>query len=317
MTTSPSSPRPPLRRAISALLLPAVLAAVLFLPSLARPALALDVPPRGGRWVLDLADLLAPEDRDALVESLRAYAAESGNQVAVLTVPGLEGEDLAGYANRVARQWGLGQKGANNGVLILVAKAERKVRFEVGRGLEDRLPDLLVKRIQEEVTVPHFKAGRYGQGLATSVAAIGQALGSAPAPVPPELKGDVGGGGPPLGFVLLAAAMSLLLALQIFWRVYGSRRAARQRSGLAPDPWGDASLPALLFGLLSRIFRMPGGRRGGGSGGGSGSGGGNGGSGSGGGGFSGGGGDFGGGGGSSGFGGGSGGGGGSSGGSSY
>ncbi|MBU1595874.1 MAG: TPM domain-containing protein, partial [Proteobacteria bacterium] len=258
MTTSPSFQHLPLRRAIPALLLPVVLAAVLFLPLLARPALALDVPPHGGQWVVDLAGLLPAGERDELAASLRDYSSKSGNQIVVLTIPTLAGEDLAAYSNRVARQWGVGQQGLNNGVLILVAAAERQVRFEGGRGTGDRLPDILCHRIQQEITVPHFKAGRFGPGLAASVAAIEQALDSAPAPVPPRLQGDVGGGGPPLGFVLLAAAMLLLLALEIFWRVAGSRLAARLRAGedfsTGPAP---PALALLLARLLARVFRDP------------------------------------------------------------
>lgn len=256
----------------------------------APSALALDVPPHGGQWVVDLARLLPPRDKNALAETLRAYASESGNQIVVLTVPGLQGEDIAAYANRVAREWQVGQKDKNNGVLILVARAEGKVRFEVGRGIEDRLPDLRAKRIQQEITVPHFRARRFSQGLMESVAAIRQALAAdqgmtqAPdeaAPVQPRAVPAPSGGGFPLltlGLLVLAG----LLAVAFF-----RRNASRYGGG-----GGDSSfLIGLLLGILSSIFR---GRGGGGFGGGGGGGDG---------GFSGGGGDFGGGGSSSDFGG--------------
>jgi uncharacterized protein len=258
-----------------------------------------DIPNHGGQWLLDTAGLLPPGDKDSLTTTLRGYAQKSGNQIVVLTVPSLEGEDLSGYANRVARQWGVGHKDADNGVLILVAAAERLVRFEVGRGLEDRLPDILCKRIQQQVTVPDFKAGRYGPGLAASVAAIAQALDAAPGVARPAR--DESGGGPPLWFSLPLSAMLLLLGLGIFWRVYRSRYATE--SGALP-----ATFLGWFVGQLSRVFREPvpadpkvgdgesGGGKGGGLGGGD--------CGGKGGGFSGGGGDFGGGGGSSGFGGG-------------
>lgn len=254
----------------------------------ALPALALDVPPHGGQWVVDTARLLPAAEKNALAASLRAYAQESGNQIVILTIPGLRGEDLAAYANRVAREWEVGQKDKNNGVLILVAAAERKVRFEVGRGIEDRLPDITAKRIQQEITVPNFKAGRYGPGLVQSVAAIRQAL-SPPgegAPAEPQAQPvPAPSGGLPLltlGLIVLA----VLLAVAFF-----RRNASRYGGGGG----GDSSFfIGLLLGILSSIFR---GRGGGGFGGGGG------GDGGGDGGFSGGGGDFGGGGSSSGFGG--------------
>jgi uncharacterized protein len=257
------------------------------------PALALDVPPHGGQWVVDTARLIPVAEKNALAESLRAYAEESGNQIVVLTIPGLQGEDLAAYANRVAREWGVGQKDKNNGVLILVSAAERKVRFEVGRGVEDRLPDTTARRIQQEITVPNFKAGRYGPGLVQSVAAIRQALADgreggqgtgAPAePVAgPQARPAPSGGGLPL-LTLGLIVVAVLLAVAFF-----RRNSFRSGGG---DGDGDSSfLIGLLLGLLSSIFRGRGG--GGGFGGGGGGDGG----------FSGGGGDFGGGGGSSGFG---------------
>jgi len=250
----------------------------------APPALALDVPQSGGQWVVDTARLLPPAEKNALGASLRAYAEQSGNQIVVLTIPGLEGEDLAAFANRVAREWGVGQKDKNNGVLILVSAAERKVRFEVGRGIEDRLPDITVKRIQQQVTVPNFKAGRYAAGIVQSVAAIEQALGdgqgageAAPAQ-PLQPRPAPSGGLPVVTLVLLFVAVLLAVA---FFR--------RNKSRFGGGDGNSSFFIGLLLGILSSIFR---GRGGGGGGFGGGGGGGDGG-------FSGGGGDFGGGGGSS------------------
>lgn len=260
------------------------------------PAHALDIPPHGGQWVVDTARLLPPAEKNALAESLRSYAEQTGTQIVVLTIPGLQGEDLTAYANRVAREWGVGQKDKNNGVLILVAAAERKVRFEVGRGIEDRLPDLRAKRIQQEITVPHFKAGRYGPGLVASVAAIRQALGDgqgAGEGVPAELQaGPQPRPAPTGGFPLLTVGLLVvagLLALAFF------RRNASRFGGGGSSRYGggdNSFFLGLLLGILSSIFRGRGGGGGGFGGGGGGDGG-----------FSGGGGDFGGGGSSSDFGG--------------
>ncbi len=259
-------------------------------------------PAHGGRWVVDNARLLLREDKAALEAELSAYAARTGNQIVVLTVPGLKGEAIGAFANRVARQWGVGQKDRNNGVLIVVAKAEGRVRFEVGRGVEDRLPDLLAARIQKETMVPLFRQGRFGPGLRQGAAAVMQALGDAnatspagptgqegqPQPTGPQAVKSPAGDGPPLAFTGVLVLVFLLLALGLVWRRHGEN----YRSGHQED---YSFLMGLLLGLLSSLFRGRGGGGFGGMGGGMGGMGG-------GGGFSGGGGDFGGGGADSGFG---------------
>ncbi|MDR3640787.1 MAG: TPM domain-containing protein [Humidesulfovibrio sp.] len=275
-------------------LLPALLLAALALLACAPGVgLALDVPPNQSQWVVDNAGLLPPADKNALGAELRRYAEATGNQIVVLTIDSLEGEDTAGYANKVARAWGVGQKDKNNGVLILVARKESKVRFEVGRGVEDKLPDVVCKRIQRDVTVPYFRAGRYAQGLAETVAVMEQALAPAQAgdanatgqePLTSRPRAD--DGAPP--FTLALIAVALFLGLGLLWMRSGSRGGSGPGSGV-----GGSFLIGLLLGILSNIFR---GRGGGGGFGGGGFGGGDGG-------FSGGGGDFGGGGSDSGFGG--------------
>lgn len=288
---------------------PALLAlALLALLLLCAPALALDVPAHGGQWVVDQARLLSPAEKNSLGAELRRYAEATGNQIVVLTVQSLEGEAVADYANRVARAWGVGRKDANTGVLILVARREGKVRFEVGRGLEDRLPDALCKRIQREVTVPHFKAGRFGQGLADTVQVMQQFLSppaaeAANATAGPELEGAAPRPGPKdsnngglagmLTLALVAIAVVLGLAVWRRGRGHGSGYGPGGGQGYGQDDGrGSSFLMGMLLGLLFR-GRGPGGPFGGGGGMGGGDGG-----------FSGGGGDFGGGGSDSDFGGG-------------
>ena len=225
---------------------------VLGLFAFAAAAQALDVPPQGGQWVVDNAGLLPAGEKAALNENLSAYATATGNQIVVLTVPSLEGEDVAAYANKVFREWGVGQKDKNNGVLIVVSKAEGKMRFEVGRGIEDKLPDILARRIQQQVTVPLFKQGRFGAGLLESVVAIEKVLGL-PEGAQTSDSGVRNGAGtaadsPFAGLTLLLLVVAFVLASMVFGR------------------GNPLFLLMFLLSLLSSIGR--GGRGGGGFGGG-------------------------------------------------
>ena len=122
-------------------------------------AVALDVPHATG-YVNDRAGLLSPSTRLKLEHFLEKFEKSDSTQIAVLTIPSLEGESLEEYSLKVAEQWGIGQKGKDNGALLLIAKAERKVRIEVGYGLEGRLTDLLAGRIIDYEITPRFKQGR-------------------------------------------------------------------------------------------------------------------------------------------------------------
>src|SRR3712207_6287002 len=117
-----------------------LLALLLLLSPLA--AIAQTFPPLSGR-VVDAADLLKPEERTALEAKLKAHEDRTSDQLVVATVPSREGTAIEDYANRLFRTWRLGQTKNDNGVLLLVAPQERKVRMEVGYGLEGALTDAL------------------------------------------------------------------------------------------------------------------------------------------------------------------------------
>lgn len=135
------------------------------------PVSALDVPPLTGR-VVDLAHVLPPQDSEQLSAKLKAHEEQTGNQVAVLIIPSLEGEPLEQYSHRVATTWKLGQKGTDNGVLLLVSLKERKLRIEVGYGLEGTLTDLRSSRIIRQEIVPRFKTGDIPAGVRAGTEAI-------------------------------------------------------------------------------------------------------------------------------------------------
>lgn len=148
---------------------PRLLLCALLLFSLPLPAA--EVPFLSGR-VNDLAELLSPETVRYLEGVLKAHEDSTSNQLAVLTITSLEGEEIEPYALRVAETWGLGQKGKDNGVLLLIVRDERKVRIEVGRGLEGDLPDITCGQIIRHQIIPHFKDGDYDGGTRAGVEAI-------------------------------------------------------------------------------------------------------------------------------------------------
>jgi len=134
-------------------------------------ALALDVPPLRGH-VNDYAGLLSPGAAQELESRLADFERSDSTQIVVLTIPSLEGEDLAGFSIKVAEAWKVGQRGLDNGAILLIAKQERKVRIEVGRGLEGKLTDLVSGRIIRGELAPRFKAGDIDGGVLAGVSAI-------------------------------------------------------------------------------------------------------------------------------------------------
>jgi len=141
--------------------------------ALAVPAAAAEkeVPFLSGR-VVDEAGIVPPEARARIEQKLVAYEAETGHQVAVLTVPSLEGEAIDDYSLRVAEAWQLGREGVDDGVLFLVAPEDRRMRIEVGYGLEPVLTDLESSVILDSIVAPKFRAGDYGGGIEAGVDAI-------------------------------------------------------------------------------------------------------------------------------------------------
>ena len=128
-------------------------AAALLGAALAAPLPALEVPFLSGR-VVDLAGMLTESEKQSVEQKLAAFEKKTGAQVAVLTLPSLEGEPLEDYSIRVVETWKLGRTGHDDGVLLLIARDDRKMRIEVGRGLEDRLTDLVAGRILDHLLRP-------------------------------------------------------------------------------------------------------------------------------------------------------------------
>ena len=136
-----------------------------------KTAQALTVPQYQG-YVTDLAGMISPAARQRLEQTLLAFEQSDSTQIAVLTIPSLEGDALEDFSIRTVEAWKIGQKGKDNGVLLLVSKGDRKIRIEVGRGLEGVLTDLLTGRIVDQVMTPRFKANQLDEGFEAGISAI-------------------------------------------------------------------------------------------------------------------------------------------------
>jgi uncharacterized protein len=144
------------------------LVVVLVLAICAFGALAYTFPALTGR-IVDQANVIPPAARASIEAKLKALENKSGIQFVVATVNSLEGDEIEPYANALFREWKLGEKTKNNGVLLLVAPKEHRVRIEAGYGLEGTLTDALSKVIISNAIVPRLKAGDFGGGIERGV----------------------------------------------------------------------------------------------------------------------------------------------------
>ncbi len=140
-----------------------------------RFGLCLEVPALSKR-VTDEAQMLSQGTRAQLENSLAELEKTDSTQIAVLTIPSLEGENLEEFSLKTAEKWQLGHDGRDNGVLLLIARKERKIRIEVGYGLEGVLTDLTAGRIIRNVIVPRFRSGNVDQGVIDGITAISAAV---------------------------------------------------------------------------------------------------------------------------------------------
>ncbi|HSF22178.1 MAG TPA: YgcG family protein [Burkholderiales bacterium] len=192
----------------------ALLAAALLLPP-AYAAAEIAVPPLRAR-VTDLSATLTSDQRAALEQKLAALEARKGSQVAVLLVPTTQPEAVEQYAIRVFDQWKLGRKGVDDGVLLLVAKNDRRLRIEVGYGLEGAIPDAVARRVIEEDIVPLFKQGNFYGGISAGTDRVIKLIEGESMP-PPRRTAAPGSGWSAetlfIGFIILAMVSQLLHSL--------------------------------------------------------------------------------------------------------
>lgn len=139
----------------------------------------LTFPPLTGR-VVDTAGMIDAPSKEHLEQMLRAHEELTTEQVVVVTLPDLQGSTIEDYGYQLGRHWGIGQKGKDNGALLVVARDERKVRIEVGYGLEDRLTDAQSSVIISQIITPAFRQGDFVGGITKGAEAMVQVLGGDP-----------------------------------------------------------------------------------------------------------------------------------------
>lgn len=218
---------------------------------------AAEVPTLEGR-VNDIAGLLDPAQRAELDQRLANYEQGTGHQFALLTVTSLQGESLEQFSLRVVESWQLGSKQTDDGVLLLIVPSERKMRIEVGYGLEGAIPDALAGKIIRNVLAPAFRKNSYYEGIEQAFKHLMHAASGEAVEVPARQPGATTDDDGPLAFF---GAMWLLL-LFFFWRArrsvgipFGGRN--HRHAGL----WGGS-----FGGSSGRGFGGGGGFRGGGGG---------------------------------------------------
>ena len=201
----------PSRPLLAALLL-AVLAGV--------ASAALPIPPPPDRRINDYAGVLSADERGRLEDTLRARERESSNQIVVAIFRSLQGESLEDYSVRLAQAWRVGQKGLDNGVIFLVFLDDRKMRLEVGYGLEARLTDALASQILRQVVAPRFREGKVADGLTAGLDAIEQAI-AGTYKAAPQGQAARGQGWNPFQLVLLLIVVGGIFSI-VIPALYGS-----------------------------------------------------------------------------------------------
>ena len=161
-----------------------------FLAMFALSAWAQVAVPELSRRVTDLTATLSTEQANALENKLATFEARKGTQIAVLIVPTTEPEDIAQFGIRVADQWNIGREKIDDGLILIVAKNDRKLRIEVGYGLEGVIPDAIAKRVIAETMTPYFKAGDFNGGIEAGIRQLMGLIEGESLPPPGKQSGD-------------------------------------------------------------------------------------------------------------------------------
>jgi uncharacterized protein len=213
------------------------------------------VPPLQTR-VTDLTGTLSAQQRSTIEQKLAAFEARKGAQIGVLMLPTTKPEEIEQYAVRVQEEWKLGRKGVDDGVLLVVAKDDRKLRIEVGYGLEGVLPDATAKRIIEEDIAPPLRRGDFYAGISAGVDRIMKVVDGEPLPPPKNTaKSAVSGN---LGW-LFPAFIVLLVGRSVANAIFGRFIGSGLTGGIVGVViWllAGSLLAAVVVGVLVSLFGM-------------------------------------------------------------
>lgn len=172
--------------------------------------------PNPPRLVNDFTMTLSQEETSALEQKLRNYNDTTSSQIAIVVVKSIGDYEINQYATELAMKWGIGQKGKNNGILILWATANRKIYIATGYGMEEKVPDIIAKRIVNELIIPNFKLGQYYQGLNVATDEIIARMSG-------QFKGDDKQGDGEFPFVFFIILLFVLLIFMYIARKNGGR----------------------------------------------------------------------------------------------
>lgn len=197
------------------------------------------------RTVTDLTATLSASQIQRLDDTLAAFEARKGSQIAVLIVPSTQPEDIAQFGIRVAEAWRIGRENVDDGVMLIIAKDDRQMRIEVGYGLEGAIPDAIAKRVIDDIIAPYFKQGDFAGGISAGVARLIGLIDGEPLPAPPTVSPAEQSGNTVL-FVLAAGAVLGIVLSILLGRVLGGLVA-----GL-----GSGAVALLFLGLSLSMAAM-------------------------------------------------------------
>lgn len=243
---------------------------LLFVAVLAGAQTLLPIPPLAAR-VTDLTATLSADQRARLEEKIAAFEQQKGSQIAVLIVPSVMPETVTEYALRVVESWKLGRKGIDDGVLLLVAKDDRKLRIEVGYGLEGALNDATAKRIISETISPRFKQGDFYGGIDAGLDVMIKVAGGEALPEPKQASkaNEASGGGIDFETLMFFGFILVFVVGGILRAIFGRFLAAGVIGGVAGIIASlilSSVLVAIVVGVVAFIASLFAGISGGGGG---------------------------------------------------
>jgi uncharacterized protein len=197
---------------------------------------AQDFPPKSNTIVTDYTNTLTSDQKQQLERKLVAFNDTSSTQIAVVILKSIGDYDVNEYAAALGRKWGVGQKGKNNGVMVLVAKDDHKLSIQTGYGVEGALPDIITQQIRVNDMNPRFKAGDFYGGLdAGTDDIIKYTKGEYKAENKPQRKQKDDGGGSPIGFIIIIVIVILVAVFRN--RGGGGGHVIGSRGGASPFWW--------------------------------------------------------------------------------